>query len=118
MINLQERTINFSKEIIRLCRFVKTDVVSRRIVDQLIRSSTSIGANYMEAINGSSKKDFRNKIFICKKESQETKYWLELLRESAPDCSEKISPLAQECHEFNLIFQKTINTLKAKSLNK
>ncbi len=74
MINLQERTLKFSNEIIKLCKLVKTDIVSKRIVDQLVRSGTSIGANYMEAVNGSSRKDFKNKIFICKKESRETKY--------------------------------------------
>jgi four helix bundle protein len=67
MINLQERTLKFSNEIIKLCKLVKTDIVSKRIVDQLVRSGTSIGANYMEAVNGSSRKDFKNKIFICKK---------------------------------------------------
>jgi len=109
--NLQMRTTEFSKEIIKLCKATKSNIVNNTIIDQLVRSGTSIGANYMEAINGSSKKDFKNKIFICKKEAQETKYWLEMLKESDSDQTELINKLSQECHELNLIFQKTINTL-------
>jgi len=84
--------------------------VSKPIINQLIRSSTSIGANYCEANNASSRNDFRNKIFICKKESQETKYWLKLLL-SVSDDADKINALWKECHEFSLIFQKIISTM-------
>ncbi|MEI8143114.1 MAG: four helix bundle protein [Candidatus Berkelbacteria bacterium] len=110
--NLQERTLNFGKDIIRLCKSIKYCPVSFKIIDQLVRSGTSVGANYMEAINGSSKKDFKNKLFICKKESQETKYWLSMLKESESDRAMDITPLIQECHELNLIFQKSINTVE------
>jgi len=65
----------------------------------------------MEAVNASSKKDFKNKIFICKKEAQETRYWLIMLKESDPLGTE-IDALAQECQELNLIFQKSIQTLE------
>jgi len=110
---LEKRTEEFSRELIRLCKAVKTDIVNSKIIDQLIRSGTSIGANYTEANNASSKKDFKNKIFICKKESQETKYWLKLLKECQPN-NLVIDKLSQECHEFNLIFQKIILTMKNK----
>jgi len=66
----------------------------------------------MEAINASSKKDFKNKLFICKKEAQETKYWLTILKECEANNLE-IDKLSQECHELNLIFQKSINTLSS-----
>ena len=111
---LEKRTMEFSKRLIRLCKSIKFNNVSSKIIDQLVRSGTSIGANYMEANNASSKKDFRNKIFICKKESQETKYWLNLLNEC--EDNEEICNLAQECHEFNLIFQKIISTMKINEL--
>jgi len=110
---LEKRTEDFSRRLIRLCKSIKFDVVVNKIIDQLVRSGTSIGANYMEANNASSKKDFRNKIFICKKEAQETKYWLALLKECFPDNME-IDDLRRECHEFNLIFQKIIFTMKTK----
>lgn len=69
--------MRFSKNIVKFCRTVSLDVVSSPLVSQLIRSATSIGANYKEANSASSKKDFRNKIYIAKKEAEETMYWLE-----------------------------------------
>ena len=73
--DLAKRTATFGEDAIIFCKSVKQDNVSKLIINQLVRSSTSVGANYCEANNASSKKDFRNKIFICKKEAQETKYW-------------------------------------------
>lgn len=116
--NLEVRTTKFGKDIILLCRSIKFDLVTTKIIDQLVRSGTSIGANYMEAINASSKRDFKNKIFICKKESQETKYWLTMLSECEPDKNATILILTQECHEFNLIFQKIITTMNIKEIDK
>ena len=72
--DLEERTAKFGEDIILFCRSIQQDVVTRPIISQLIRSGTSVGANYMEANSASSKRDFRNKIFICKKEAQETKH--------------------------------------------
>lgn len=67
--DLEERTAKFGENIIELYKNIKQDIITKLIINQLIRSGTSIGANYMEANGASSKKDFRNKIFICKKES-------------------------------------------------
>ncbi len=80
-----------------------------------MRSGTSIGANYCEANNASSKKDFKNKIFICKKETQETKYWLRMLVKSEPDKRDDIAILWKECQELVMIFQKIINTCNGKT---
>ncbi len=71
--DLEERTAKFGEDIIDLCKTVEQNTITKPIINQLIRSGTSIGANYMEANGASSKKDFKNKIFICKKEAQETK---------------------------------------------
>ncbi|TSC74517.1 MAG: S23 ribosomal protein [Parcubacteria group bacterium Gr01-1014_44] len=71
--DLEERTACFGETVIALCKSVKDSIITRPLISQLIRSATSIGANYMEANGASSKKDFINKIFICKKEAQETK---------------------------------------------
>lgn len=106
VFDLEERTLHFSKEIIALSGKIKITMVNKNIISQVLRSSSSIGANYCEAIGGSSKKDFRNKIFICKKESQETRYWLKLLLETEKDFSEEIDGLLKEAHELVLIFQK------------
>jgi len=110
--NLEERTAKFGENIIDLCRRVREDAVSKSIISQIVRSSTSVGANYMEANCASSKKDFRNKIFICKKEAQETKHWLRMLNKLVPNESEVINKLHREAHELVLIFQKISSSLK------
>jgi four helix bundle protein len=82
------------------------------MVGQLVKSATSIGANYAEANNAASKTDFRNKIFIAKKEAAETKYWLELffnLVDNKSACEE----LKKECHYILMTLQKIVNTLSA-----
>ena len=76
---LQERLMNYALSVISLTRTLQRTPENTVIVSQLIRSATSVGANYAEANNAISKQDFRNKIFIAKKEAAETKYWLELL---------------------------------------
>lgn len=112
---LEERTTAFSVTVISCCRTLQKDILLRPILDQLIRSATSIGANYTEANNASSKADFRSKIFIAKKEASETRYWLDIL-EKTTDLD--VSALKQEALELNLIFQKIISTMKTgKSTN-
>ncbi len=109
---LEHRTFKFGEDTIRLCRKVKTDNISSPIINQLVRSGTSIGANYMEANNASSRKDFTNKIFICKKESEETKYWLKMLLSCYPVEKELINDLYNECHQLTMIFQKIVSTIR------
>lgn len=77
--NLLDRTKVFSKNILRLCKQVKVTYLNKNIIDQVLRSGTSIGANYCEACETTGKRDFANKIQICKREAKETVYWLELL---------------------------------------
>ncbi|MCX7779087.1 MAG: four helix bundle protein [Patescibacteria group bacterium] len=88
--DLEERTANFGEKVIKFCKNLKQDAISKPIISQLIRSSTSIGANYMEANAASSKRDFKNKIFICKKETQETKHWLRMLAQYFSERSSEI----------------------------
>lgn len=105
--DLEERTAKFGEAAINLCKKIKADPVTGPIVSQFIRSATSIGANYMEANGASSKKDFVNKIFICKKESQETKHWLRMLDSClAKLFRDELALLQKECQELILIFQK------------
>ncbi len=106
--DLEERTAQFSKRIIDLGKRCPQNIITTPILNQLIRCGTSIGANYNEANGASSRKDFMNKIFICKKESRETKYWLRLLAHALEgdlyknECRE----LWKEAQEYNLIFSK------------
>lgn len=110
--DLEERTGKFGESIIGFCKIVMGDTITKPIISQLVRSGTSIGANYCEANNASSKKDFRNKIFICKKECQETKHWLRMIAKCEQEKKEEIRKLWQECQELTMIFQKIITSCK------
>jgi four helix bundle protein len=104
--DLEERTAKFGESIVLFVRKITVDYVSRPIISQLIRSATSIGANYMEADGAESKKDFIHKISICKKESKETMHWLRMLAKANIDISQKCRELWKEAHELALIFSK------------
>lgn len=108
--NLEERTAKFGESVLFMCKGIKLNEFNRSIINQLIRSSTSVGANYMEANGASSKKDFRNKIFICKKEAQETKHWLRMLSVIEQESKETLILLWKEAQELTLIFQKIAST--------
>jgi four helix bundle protein len=112
--DLEERTVKFSEDVIEFIVKIKRDDINRNIISQLIRAATSIGANYCEANASSSKRDFRNKIYICKKETNETKYWLRVLAKYHPELKEKLRNFWKEVHELHLIFQKITNTLDKK----
>ncbi|MDP1884055.1 MAG: four helix bundle protein [Candidatus Moranbacteria bacterium] len=112
--DLESRTLEFSAEIIAFIKKLNKDIVNIPIINQIIRSATSIGANYREANGASSKKDFHNKIYICKKECKETKYWIELLAKANPEEAEKCRELWKESQELTLIFSKIALTLKNK----
>ncbi len=109
--DLEERTKNFSKDILGFLKNIKENNLNKNIISQLIRSSTSVGANYCEANGSSSKKDFRNKIHICKKEVKESKYWIEMLATVEIDKKEDLRKLWKEAHELTLIFGKISSTL-------
>ncbi len=105
------RTISFSANIINFCKNEKMTPITKPLIEHLVRSATSIGANYAEANNAASKADFRSKIYIAKKEAAETKYWLALMLNLAADrktCTE----LLNESHYLLMTFQKIISTLK------
>jgi len=110
--DLEERTAKFGENIIGFCKDLQKNNLNKSIVNQLIRSGTSTGANYMEANGASSKKDFCNKIFICKKECQETKYWLRMTSQTNPEAVQMARILYKEAHELNLIFHKIAQTTR------
>ncbi|MDP2676480.1 MAG: four helix bundle protein [bacterium] len=104
--DLEERTAKFAESIIEFVRTIQKDVVNNRIIGQLVGSAGSIGANYCEATEAESKKDFIHKIGICKKEIKETKHWLRLLAKANPEHREQIKYFWKEAHELLLIFAK------------
>jgi four helix bundle protein len=108
--DLEERTALFGEEIIDFAKTLPHDRISNELVKQFIRSGTSIGANYMEADGAESKKDFRHKIALCKKEAKETKHWLRMISKANPDRKIECKNLWQEAQELTLIFSTIINT--------
>lgn len=113
IFDLEERTAVFAENVIVLCRALKIDAINQRIISQLVGASGSIGANYSEATEAESKKDFIHKVTIAKKEVKETKHWLRLLAAAHPDRKEDIAPLQKEIHELLLIFSKIIRSSKS-----
>ena len=113
--DLEERTAKFGEQVIVFLKSLNRDAISTPLINQLVRSATSIGANYMEANGASSPKDFANKIFICKKEAQETKHWLRMLASCCPEKKDQIRIFWQEAQEFSLIFNKIGSTMKIKN---
>jgi len=117
IFQLEDRTAKFGEDIIQFLKAIKRDDFNKPIVSQLIRSATSIGANYCEADGAESKKDFQHKIGICKKESKETKHWLRMLFVTNPECQDAERILWKEAQELTLIFSKIIlNSKKSSSL--
>lgn len=109
--DLEDRTLEFAKAVIRLCRKLPQKVIERELISQLIRSSGSVGANYREANDALSKKDFAHRIKIARKEAKETCYWLELLQEAVPDHKEDIDKLLREATEL----KKILSTIAKKA---
>jgi len=83
--DLEERTNKFGQLVILFSKKIYETALTRPLITQLIRSSTSIGANYCEADNAESRKDFKHKISIFRKESKETKHWLNMLAAAVPN---------------------------------
>ncbi len=110
--DLEERTAKFGEVIIEISKSIKKDSINLPILSQLIRAGTSVGANYCEDIGASSKRDFRNKIYICKKEIQETKYWLRMIAKADPAVKEKAKEIWKEAQELTLIFSKIAGSSK------
>lgn len=114
---LEERTVNFGIMIIRFAKSIKLTFYNNNILSQLLKSGTSVGANYQEANGAESKKDFIHKIAICKKELKETEYWLKMLFEASPESSEPETAVINETRELILIFAKIYSTSKLRTKN-
>ncbi|TSC93507.1 MAG: hypothetical protein CEN89_44 [Candidatus Berkelbacteria bacterium Licking1014_7] len=102
--DLEERTAKFAEEVLVFLKTIEETTINKPIISQLVRAVTSIAANYCEADGAESKKDFKHKIAICKKESKETKLWLRMLAKVNPEIQEKYRKFWQEAQELTLIF--------------
>ena len=110
--NLEERTARFGERIVEFAKKILKTPVTIRIIPQLVAAGTSIGANYCEADEAESKKDFRHKICIVKKEARETQHWLRMISVAVPELKPEAQELWQEAKELRLIFNSIVNKLR------
>jgi four helix bundle protein len=112
--DLEDRTLNFTKNVIRLINEIPKSLTNGEISKQLVRSAGSVGANYIEANESLSKKDFVMRIKICRKEAKESRYWLRLIQ-----CNDGIideqRKLVQESQELMKIFGAILEKTNPKS---
>ena len=112
--DLEERTAKFGEEIIRFTQKIPKNPISLPLISQLVRSGTSVGANYCEADDAESGKDFKHKIGICKKEARESKHWLRMIVVAIPELRDDSRKLWQEANELNLIFNAITRKIREK----
>ena len=110
--DLIKRTTKFGEAIIKFVQSIPDSSVNTPLKSQLIRSGTSIGANYSEADGADSKADFRHKISLYKKEAKETTYWIHMFAKALPSRVEDCRTLYQEARELTLIFASILNNKK------
>ncbi|MCB2207617.1 MAG: four helix bundle protein [Bacteroidetes bacterium] len=111
--DLEERTFQFAKEIRLFVKTLEKNIANNEDIKQLIRSSGSIGANYIEANEALSKKDFSFRVKICRKEAKESVYWCRLIKETNTSLNiETAEKLIQEAIELKKIFSAIIEKSK------
>jgi four helix bundle protein len=102
--DLEQRTSLFGEQVIAFARTIPRGPITSPLISQLVRSATSIGANYCEADDAESKRDFRHKIALCRKEARETKYWLRMMASACESSIDDARKLWTEAKELHLIF--------------
>lgn len=102
--DLEERTAKFGEAIIAFAKNVPANSVNNRLISQLVGAGTSIGANYCEAADCVSKKDFKTSIGTCRKEFKETRFFLRMIATAEPSLKDEARKLWKEAKELNLIF--------------
>jgi four helix bundle protein len=110
--NLRERTYAYARRIIRLFRALPHDDVARTLGRQLLRSGTSVGANYREASSSRSKAEFISKLGDCHKEIDESDYWLGLIEDEGILPASKLQSIRRETTELFAIFTSSLTTAK------
>jgi four helix bundle protein len=104
VFDLEERTARFGEAVIRFAKRIPQNAVNNRLISQLVGAGTSVGANYCEADDGVSKKDFRNKIGICRKEAREAKFFLRMIATAEEGLKNDARIVWREAKELHLIF--------------
>jgi four helix bundle protein len=104
--DLEERTARFGEAIIDFAKTIPQSAVTSRLISQLVGAGTSVGANYLEADDAVSKKEFLKNIGTCRKEARETKHFLRMIVRAVPELKPEARKLWLEARELNLIFSK------------
>ena len=104
--DLSERTASFGEAVIKFALTIRRNAVTGPLLSQLVRAATSVGLNYCEADEAGSRKEFKYRISICKRESRETKLALRFVVKASQDdkAQSNARPLWSEAHELNRIF--------------
>ena len=110
--DLEERTFLFTRSVIEFTKTLPKTLSNVEIIRQVVKSSGSIGANYIEANEALSKKDFGMRIKICRKEAKETQYWLKLLETKGQETTDIQQALVNEAIELTKIFGSIVEKLK------
>ena len=110
-----DKSKKFALRIVRLYNYLVDKKKDSVLSKQVLRSGTSIGANLSEAICAISKKDFLSKVYIALKESNETQYWLDLLKEAGFITLHQYTDLYKDCNEITKILNATTKTLGGRS---
>ena len=113
---LRIRAKEFAKNIVYLCRKLKQNHVEAALINQLLRSGTSVGANVHEAQYAQGTKDFISKFEIALKECNESEYWLELLYETGSLSKEEFESFQKDCIDLRRMLVSSVTTLKKKAL--
>jgi len=108
--DLEERTARFGETVIDFAKTIPQNAVTNRIISQLVGAGTSVGANYVEADDAVSKKEFLKNIGTCKKEARETKHHLRMIVRAVPELKPEARKLWIEAKELHLIFSKIWRT--------
>jgi len=110
--DLEERTLQFAKDTIAFIKGIQKTIINLELVKQLVRSSTSVGANFIEANEALSKKDFLLRIKICRKEARESIYWLKLVELKNPESDRIREALIEEATQLIKIFSTIVERAK------
>jgi len=107
--NLEKRTTEFAKMVIRACKQLPNNPINDRLIDQVVGAAGSIGANYREANDALGKKNFIQRLKISRREAKECIHWLELILEANTEMETTIRTLLQESEELKSILSAIIN---------
>ncbi len=111
VFDLEERTTEFAKQVVRLCKKLPKNPINNRPIDQVVGSSGSVGANYREANDALGKADFVHKLRISRREAKESIHWLEIIKEANETFAEEIDKCVNEAVELRNILSSIISRI-------